>query len=84
MDGSAWAPPAPVPYWGWSGAVGQVPPLPPQDLGPFPQRPLAIVDCWGVFLADPSGALIGVDTNWGRGGPLARVLNAGRSETRNL
>jgi hypothetical protein len=53
-------------------------------LGPVPQRPLCIVDAWGIFLADPDGSLIGYDTNFGRGGPLARVLDAGRSETRNL
>jgi hypothetical protein len=70
--------------WGWSGAVGQTPPGPPTVLGPIPQRPVCIQDCFGVFLADPQGNLIGVDTNWGRGGPLARVLDAGRSETRNL
>jgi hypothetical protein len=70
--------------WGWSGSVGQIPPQPPTLLGPVPQRPVCLVDAWGVFLADPAGNLIGVDTNWGRGGPLARVLDAGRSETRNL
>lgn len=74
-----------APSWvGWSGTVGQIPPLPPTDLGPFPQRPICLTDQQGVFLADPSGNLIGVDTNWGRGGPLARVLDAQRSETRNL
>jgi len=82
-DGSAW-----VPAWTpltWSGAaLAPPPPAPPQLLGPFPQRPITIVDAWGVYLADPSGALIGFDTNFGRGGPLARVLDAGRSETRNL
>jgi len=82
-DGSAW-----VPAWTpltWSGAaLAPPPPAPPTDLGPFPQRPITIVDAWGIYLADPSGALIGFDTNFGRGGPLARVLDAGRSETRNL
>ena len=68
----------------WNPAVGLEPPAPPTDLGPFPQKPLVLVDCWGIYLADPQDNLIGFDTNWGRGGPLARVLDAGRSETRNL
>ena len=82
-DGSPW-----VPAWTpltWSGAaLAPPPPAPPQLLGPFPQRPITIVDAWGVYLADPQGNLIGIDTNWGRGGPLARVLDAGPAETRNL
>ena len=82
FGGSPWVP-AWTP-WTWSGATSLPPALPPTDLGPFPQRPICLVDCQGVYLADPSGALIGFDTNFGRGGPLARVLDAGRSETRNL
>jgi len=68
----------------WSGAVTTPPPLPPVLIGPVPQRPIVVVDAWGIYLADPDGNLIGFDTNWGRGGKLARVLDAGRAETRNL
>ena len=74
MDGLAW----------WNPAISLPPPGPPTDLGPFIQRPECLVDAWGVFLADPQGNLIGFDTNWGRGGPLARLLDAARDETRNL
>jgi len=82
FGGSPWVP-AWTP-WTWSGAIAPPPPAPPELLGPFPQRPITIVDAWGVYLADADGNLIGFDTNFGRGGPLARVLDAGRSETRNL
>jgi len=82
FGGSQWVP-AWTP-WTWSGATSLPPALPPVDLGPFPQRPITIVDAWGIYLADADGNLIGFDTNFGRGGPLARVLDAGRSETRNL
>ena len=89
MDGEAcWNPdregnPRPDQSW-WDFSVAIPPPGPPTDLGPFPNRPICFVDAWGVFLADPNGALIGVDTNWGRGGPLIRLLDAGRDETLNL
>ena len=58
--------------------------LPPTFIGPKPLRPELLVDHEGVFLADPEGNYIGVDTNWGRGGPLARLLYTGRSSTRDL
>lgn len=59
-------------------------PDPPLYVGPKPLRPELLVDHQGVFLADPDGNFVGVDTNWGRGGPLARLLYAGRSSTRDL
>lgn len=59
-------------------------PDPPIYVGPKPLRPELLVDQQGVFIADPDGNYIGFDTNWGRGGPLARLLYAGRSETRDL
>lgn len=58
--------------------------LPPVYVGPKPTRPELIVDRLGIFLADPDGNYIGDDGNWGRGGPLARLLYAGRSGTRDL
>jgi len=76
-DGSAW-----VPAWTpltWSGAIAPPPPAPPKDLGPFPQRPICLVDCQGVYLADPDGSLIGMP-----GAPITRTLDVLRSETRNL
>ena len=74
MDGLAW----------WNPAIALPPPGPPTDLGHFPQRPLCLVDAWGIYLADPENNLIGFDSNWGRGGPLARLLDAQPDETRNL
>ena len=68
----------------WNPVTNLPPPAAPQDLGPAPQRPTCLTDAWGIYLADPDNNLIGFDTNWGRGGPLARVLDATRSETRNL
>lgn len=57
---------------------------PPEYIAPKPLRPELLVDNQGVFLADPTGYFVGVDTNWGRGGPLARLLYAQRSGTRDL
>ena len=74
MDGSAW----------WNPAVALPPPAPPQDLGPFPQRPECLFDCFGTYLADPAGNLIGFDTNWGRGGPLARFVTLAGFEDLDL
>jgi hypothetical protein len=62
--------------------AGNLPP--PVYVGPLPQRPDLIVDQHNVFLVDNDGNFIGVDTNWGRGGPLARLLYAGRSGTLDL
>jgi hypothetical protein len=56
----------------------------PHFIAPRGTRPETIVDNHNVFLIDPDGNFIGVDSNWGRGGPLARVLYAGRSGTRDL
>lgn len=64
--------------------LDNVSPDPPIYIGPKPLRPELLVDHQGVFLADPEENLIGLDTNWGRGGPLARLLYAGRSATRDL
>lgn len=59
-------------------------PDPPTTLAPRPLRPELLVDQHGVFLADAEGNLVGFDTNWGRGGPLAKLLYAGRAGTRDL
>jgi len=56
----------------------------PKYIAPKPLRPELIADDQRVMLADPDGNIIGFDTNWGRGGPLARVLYAQRSATRDL
>lgn len=56
------------------------PPSPPTTLWPDRgNRAELIVDTWRVMLADPDGNLIGLPA-----GPIARVLYAGRSETRDL
>lgn len=55
--------------------------LPPVYVGPTGQRPELIVDQHNVFLVDNDGNYLGFDENWGRGGPLARGLYAGRSGT---
>lgn len=56
----------------------------PVYVGPKPSRPELINDQHYVFLVDPDGTYIGFDTNWGRGGPLSRLVYAGRSTTRDL
>lgn len=58
--------------------------LPPTFVGPDGLRPTLLQDQHGVFLVDADGNYIGVDGNWGRGGPLARLLYAQRSQTRDL
>ena len=84
MPDGSW-PLAITPTWmGWSGAVNLPPPLPPTVIGENNWRPTAIVDAWGVALADPSGELVGMDGDLGRGGPVANILNTTRAETRNL
>lgn len=60
------------------------PPLPAQRLWPGRSRPQIITDQYRVMLADPQGNLIGIGTEWGRGGPLARTVYAGRNSTRDL
>jgi hypothetical protein len=58
---------------------------PPLFLGPRGDRPDLLCDQQGVFLADPQNAIIGLnELAWGRGGPLARVQYAQRSQTRDL
>lgn len=85
MPDGGWSNPLLTPPWvGWSGASTLPPPLPPVSLGPDSWRPTGIVDAWGVFLADPAGDLIGMDGDLGRGGPLANLQSAIRSDTRNL
>lgn len=75
----------PPPTWpGWSGANILPPPQPPTILGPQEWRPIAIVDCFGVALADPAGELVGTPGGQGRGGQLANLATANRSDTRNL
>ena len=66
----------------WNPAVGQQPPDPPLELNPAPLLPTLVVDPWGVFLVDGAQGFLGFDTNWGTGGPLARLLQAERSLTR--
>lgn len=60
------------------------PPDAPVYLAPRPARPELLVDQEGVFLADPENNLIGFDTDWGRGGVLAKLLYAGRAATRDF
>ena len=75
----------PAPLWpGWDGAISLPPPLPPIVIGTNDWRPTAIVDAWGVCLADPSGELVGMDGDLGRGGPVANLQYATRADTRNL
>jgi hypothetical protein len=57
---------------------------PPTLIWPSRARPEVIVDEQGIFLVDPAYAMIGFDTNWGRDGPLSRIMYAGRSTTRDL
>lgn len=87
LDGS-WSNPnlvPPPPTWpGWSGATQLPPPLPPTTLYPPEWRPIALSDAWGVLLADPDGNLVGTPGGLGRGGPVANLLDATRSSTRNL
>lgn len=59
-------------------------PDPPTLLWPRGQRPAIIVDAWRVMLADPDGNLVGFGTDWGRNGPLARIVYAGRNSARDL
>lgn len=59
-------------------------PGPPTTLWPTRSRPELLLDNQGVFLADPAGNLLGFDTNWGRGGPLSRIVYAQRNSTRDL
>lgn len=84
MDGS-WVNPNLTPPWvGWSGINMLPPPAPPTILGPTEWRPIAIVDAWGVALADPEGNLVGMPGGQGRGGPLANLMQTTRAGTRNL
>jgi len=53
-------------------------------LWPSRSRPELVVDQQGVFLVDPTNQFIGFDTNWGRDGPLSRILYAQRSSTRDF
>lgn len=59
-------------------------PDPPTQVWPGRTRPELIVDNQRVFLTDNAGYLVGFDSNWGRGGVLARIAYAGRSGTRDL
>jgi hypothetical protein len=58
--------------------------VPPVYVGPKPSRPELIIDQHGVYLCDADGNFVGFDDNWGRGGPLARVVYAGRAQSRDL
>ena len=64
----------------FTGNIGS----PPVFFGPEAARPYLIVDQRGVFLTDPDGNFIGFDGNWGRGGPLARIVYALPAETRDF
>jgi hypothetical protein len=68
----------------WDASIGLTPPARPTPLGQDPDLPCAIVDCWGVFIASPQNELIGIDGRLGRGGLVARILDASRAGTRNL
>ena len=63
-------------------------PKPPKTLWPWPgsrTRPDVLVDQHRVLLADPDDNIIGLGADlWGRGGPIARVAYARRSNTRDL
>lgn len=74
----------PFPSWPPSLPPSLPPPAPAQVLWPSRSRPEFVVDCWRVMLADPEGNIIGFDTDWGRGGPLARVAYAERNGTRDF
>lgn len=60
------------------------PPDPATQVWPGRTRPELIVDNQRVMLADNAGFLVGFDTNWGRGGALARTVYANRAGTRDL
>lgn len=60
------------------------PPAPATYVGPKASRPELVVDQHCVFITDPDGNYLGFNDNWGRGGPLARVLYAQRSSTRDF
>ena len=84
MPDGSWPIAITPPWEGWSGVNSLPPPLPPTVIGANDWRPTAIVDAWGVALADPSGEIVGMDGSLGRGGPVANLQYATRADTRNL
>jgi hypothetical protein len=63
--------------------------VPPYHAGPNPDRPTMIADHHNIFWVDPDGNYIGWGegnwTPWGSGGPLGRMILAGRTDgTRGL
>jgi hypothetical protein len=51
---------------------------------PKPLRPEVVVDHQAFCWVDPDNNFIGFDDNWGRGGPLGRVVYVQRTGTRDL